>query len=205
MSALPKGTVTFLFTDVEGSTALWEHYPDEAQTALIRHDVLVEEIVAKHHGVIVRPQCEGDSRFAVFTTTPDSLEAAVELQQALFQEQWPTPTPVRVRVALHTGEADLRAGDYYGSLCRAWGPDPGRTLLREEVGLLTFIGPGGTGKTRLALQVAAELIDHFEDGVYFVNLAPIVDPHMVAEEIAEVLGVKDLVSRRVEANRCCRA
>src|SRR5215212_5487849 len=115
MSALPTGTVTFLFTDIEGSTTLWEQYPQEMHTALVRHDALVEEIITGHNGVLVRPRGEGDSRFAVFPLATDAVEAAVAVQKAFSDEPWPVPTPLKVRIALHTGDADLRAGDYYGS------------------------------------------------------------------------------------------
>src|SRR4051812_30845681 len=112
---LPTGTVTFLFTDIEGSTQLWERYPDQARAALVRHDQIIEDIVARHEGSLVRPRGEGDSRFAVFSRATDAVAAAAAMQQALYSEPWLTPTPLRVRVALHTGEAELREGDYYGS------------------------------------------------------------------------------------------
>src|SRR6476659_4525712 len=115
MPELPSGTVTFLFTDIEGSTALWEQHPDAMRQASVRHDVLIEQIVADHHGQVVRPRGEGDSRFAVFARASDAVAAAAALQQALHDEPWPTPSPLRVRMALHTGEADLRMDDYYGS------------------------------------------------------------------------------------------
>src|SRR5918997_5496707 len=112
---LPTGTVTFLFTDVEGSTRLWEQHPEPMGTALARHDALIEGIVDDHGGALVRPRGEGDSRFAVFARATDAVAAAADVQRALYHEPWPTPTPLRVRMALHTGEADLRAGDYYGA------------------------------------------------------------------------------------------
>src|SRR5689334_9222859 len=115
MTNLPSGTVTFLFTDIEGSTRLWELHPEAARAALARHDALVEEIVQGAGGAVVRPRGEGDSRFAVFSRSTDAVSAAAALQRALFSEPWPTPMPLRVRMALHTGEADLREGDYYGS------------------------------------------------------------------------------------------
>src|ERR687885_1500379 len=115
MADLPTGTVTFLFTDIEGSTALGEHHPEAMRAALTRHDALVEGIMAAHDGHVVRPRGEGDSRFAVFARATDAVVAAAALQQALHGEPWPTPTPLRVRMALHTGEADLRTGDYYGA------------------------------------------------------------------------------------------
>src|SRR5947209_7219813 len=115
MSNLPTGTVTFLFTDIEGSTQLWERYPDQARAALARHDRIIEAVVDRHGGTLVRPRGEGDSRFAVFSLATDAVAAAANMQRMLFAEPWPTPAPLRVRMALHTGEADLREGDYYGS------------------------------------------------------------------------------------------
>src|SRR5215207_4113609 len=114
MSELPTGTVTFLFTDIEGSTALWEQRRDATRLALVRHDALVEQIVGEHDGHLVRPRGEGDSRFAVFARATDAVAAAAAIQRALHAEPWPPETPLRVRLALHTGEADLREGDYYG-------------------------------------------------------------------------------------------
>src|SRR5918912_3771692 len=112
---LPTGTVTFLFTDVEGSTKLWERHPDQMRVALARHDALIELLIAEHQGVVVRPRGEGDSRFAVFPWARDAVAAAAAIQRALHEEPWPAATPIRVRMALHTGEADLRDGDYYGA------------------------------------------------------------------------------------------
>src|SRR5919107_2565563 len=114
MADLPTGTVTFLLTDVEGSTALWDQHRDAMRQALVRHDALVEQVVGEHRGDVVRPRGEGDSRFAVFARATDAVAAAAALQQALHAEPWPTPTPLRVRMAVHTGEADLREDDYYG-------------------------------------------------------------------------------------------
>ena len=276
MSALPTGTITFMFTDVEGSTRLWEQHPDAMRLAMVQHDELVEQCVASNSGVVVRPRGEGDSRFAVFERTPDALVAARDIQEEIFRATWPTPTPLRVRLALHTGEADLRAGDYYGTVVNrcarlrslAYG---GQTLVSEAafgltrdqmparagvrdlgehrlkdleraehvyqliiaglpsdfpqlrsvdmlpnnlpvqltnfVGreqemaevkrllttthLLTLTGSGGTGKTRLTLQAAADLLDSFADGVWFVDLAPLSDPDLVTQSVASILGVRE--------------
>src|SRR5918997_3947936 len=98
MPDLPTGTVTFLFTDIEGSTALWEQHPDAMRQALVRHDALVEKIVAEHHGHVVRPRGEGDSRFAVFARATDAVTATAALQRALHAEPWPTSTPLSVRI-----------------------------------------------------------------------------------------------------------
>ena len=115
MSALPEGILTFLFTDLEDSTALWDQNPEAAREALARHDTLIEGVVAEHSGVVVRPRGEGDSRFIVFTHPTNAVLAAAAAQKALFAEPWHTPKPLKVRMGLHTGEADLRMGDYYGS------------------------------------------------------------------------------------------
>ncbi|MGB8646152.1 MAG: AAA family ATPase, partial [Anaerolineae bacterium] len=280
MSNLPSGIVTFLFTDIEGSTRLWEQHPDAMRQAMTRHDVLIEETVARDAGHIVRPRGEGDSRFAVFARATDAAAAARDIQQALAAELWPTPRPLRVRMALHTGEADLRAGDYYGSdvnrcaRLRAVGSG-GQTLLSQAtfglvrdalpaevtlrdlgehrlkdlrrpehvfeldvlglpaefpplqsidafpnnlpiqltsfVGreqelkevqqllatgrLLTLTGPGGTGKTRLALQLTAEVLENHTDGVWLVELAPVTDAMLVLQTVAGVLGLPQLGGR----------
>jgi predicted ATPase/class 3 adenylate cyclase len=282
MHNLPTGTVTFLFTDIEGSTRLWDEHPEAAREALARHDALVEEIVERHGGSVVRPRGEGDSRFAVFVRATSAVAAAAALQTALHDEPWPTPTPLKVRMALHTGEADLREGDYYGSAVNrcarmrsaAHGgqvllsqvtyelvndslptgvkvqdlgehrlkdlarPErifqlvpPGlpadfpplktldvrpnnlplqrsalvgreklldtisNLLMRDNVGILTLTGPGGMGKTRLSLQVAAELLEHFADGAFFVPLEPVNDQALVASTIARTFQVSEAGGR----------
>src|SRR5439155_1089954 len=97
MAELPTGTVTFLFTDIEGSTALWEQQPEATGAALTRHDAIIEDAVAREGGVIVRPRGEGDSRFAVFARASDAVAAALAIQQALLAEPWPTSPPLRLR------------------------------------------------------------------------------------------------------------
>lgn len=274
-SPLPSGTLTFLFTDIEGSTRLWEQYPEGMRAAMARHDELIDAAVAQHQGTIVRPRGEGDSRFAVFPRATAAVAAASVIQRALSVERWKMPSLLRVRLALHTGEAELRDGDYYGpavnrcarlrnaahggqtlvslatsSLVQDSLPDgvvlrdlgehtlkdlkrpehiyqlivPGlpsdfpalkvdgnarnnlpaaltRFIGREsEMGevkglvktarLLTITGAGGAGKTRLALQVGAELVDSFRDGVWLIDLAPLTNPQLVAQLVADKLSIR---------------
>lgn len=110
----PTGMITFLFTDVERSARLWERSPEAMRAALTRHDALAAELVGAHEGLLIKSRGEGDSLFAVFEAAPKAVHAASEFQQALGAEAWPAETPLRVRMALHTGEADLRERDYYG-------------------------------------------------------------------------------------------
>jgi predicted ATPase/class 3 adenylate cyclase len=282
MVELPSGTVTFLFTDIEGSTALWEHQPEAMRAALARHDLLIRAVIGEHGGHVFKTI--GDAFCAAFTSAPDAVAAAAEAQRRLQAEPWGDIDPLRVRMALHTGMTEERDGDYFGPplnrvarllsaghggqvlLSRATyelvrdvplegtglvdrgehrlkdlirpervfqltGPDlptellPLATLdarpnnlplqstpllgrerevaaarerlLSDDVRLLTLTGPGGTGKTRLSLQVAAELIDQFADGVFFVALAPIADPLLVPATIAQALGIRDVGGRPV--------
>jgi len=115
MTELPTGTVTFLFTDIEGSTRLWDEAEELMRTAMVRHDEIVDRILGARHGVNVNPRGEGDSRFIVFPDATDAVTAAIDLQRGLQAEAWDLPRPIKVRIALHTGVADMRGGDYYGS------------------------------------------------------------------------------------------
>ena len=110
--ALPTGTVTFLFTDIEGSTRLWEQHCEAMWAALARHDAILTQVITAHRGVIVKTT--GDGAHAVFTRATDALAAALVAQRALQAEEWDATGPLRVRMALHTGVADVRDGDYYG-------------------------------------------------------------------------------------------
>src|SRR5438067_10106724 len=110
----PSGTITFLFTDIEGSTRLWEEQPAAMRQALARHHALVAAEIERRAGTVIKRQGEGDSIFAVFGRATDAVAAASALQQALLAEPWSTPDPLRVRVALHTGDADLQDEDYFG-------------------------------------------------------------------------------------------
>src|SRR5260370_33499864 len=114
-ASLPVGTVTFMLTDVVSSTRLWDQFPEQMRQALARHDALVESLVAEHARAVVRPRGEGDSRFGVFPRASDAVAAALAIEPALHAETWPLPAPLSVRLAMHTGEAGLRAGDYYRS------------------------------------------------------------------------------------------
>jgi len=112
--APPTGMITFLFTDVERSARLWERSPEAMRAALTRHDALAADLIGAHDGLLIKSRGEGDSLFAVFAAAPAAAHAACALQQALGAETWPAEAPLRVRMALHTGEADLRERDYYG-------------------------------------------------------------------------------------------
>ncbi len=132
MSELPSGTVTFLFTDLEGSTRLWEEHPDTMRPALARHDDLARSAIESHDGFVVKTT--GDGFHAAFATAHDAIDAAIDAQRALGAERWDATGPLRVRMGLHTCEADVRDGDYYGSgvnraapadECCPWRPDRG--------------------------------------------------------------------------------
>src|SRR5262245_37606637 len=115
---LPSGTVTFLFTDIEGSTGRWERQAEAMQAALARHDALLRAAILGHGGHVVKTM--GDAFHAAFSRAPDAVAAALDAQRALQAEPWGEVGPVRVRMALHTGAAEERDGDYYGpSLNRA--------------------------------------------------------------------------------------
>jgi class 3 adenylate cyclase len=113
---LPIGVVTFLMTDVAGSTRMWEERPDIAGGVLERHEALIRMIVDERGGVLVRSKGEGDSTFSVFASACGAVSAAVEIQRTLQCEPWPEGANVRVRAASYTGEAELRAGDYRGAV-----------------------------------------------------------------------------------------
>lgn len=269
----PSGTVTFLFTDVEGSTARWEAQPGAMRDALQRHDAILAGVVAAHGGYVF--STGGDGLAAAFERAGDAVSAATEGQLGLVAEPWPEPADLRVRMGLHTGEAFERGGDYFGpalnrtarimaaghggqvlcsavtaALVRGALPEgaaltdlgshrlrdlseperlfqlvhPGlredfphlRTLdalpgnlpsqvtgfigrddelakvakTLEGARVVTLCGVGGVGKTRLALQVAAETVPRYEHGAWMVELAPVSSAGSVEGVIASALGVQ---------------
>jgi serine phosphatase RsbU (regulator of sigma subunit)/class 3 adenylate cyclase len=109
----PTGTVTFLFTDIEGSTRLWEQHPEAMRGALAHHDALLRQAIERHSGYVFKTV--GDSSCAAFATAAGALAAAVAVHRALLGQVWAETGPLRVRMALHTGPAEERGGDYFGS------------------------------------------------------------------------------------------
>src|SRR5687767_4662816 len=111
MPELPRGTVTFLFTDIEGSTALWERDRSAMAAAVARHAALLRQAIESHHGVLYK--VIGDAVQAAFPTAPDAVSAALDGQSALLAEDWGQLEPLRVRMAVHAGEASPDpSGDY---------------------------------------------------------------------------------------------
>ena len=104
--------MTFLFTDLEGSTRLWERHPDAMRDAMARHDAMLRDAVTAHAGYLVKTT--GDGIHAAFATAADAVDAAIAGQLAVRDEQWDPIEPLRVRMGLHTGVAEVRDGDYYG-------------------------------------------------------------------------------------------
>jgi class 3 adenylate cyclase len=260
VNPIPSGTITLLFTDVEGSTRLWEAEPDAMTVALRQHDGMLRAAVSSANGYIFKTV--GDQFCVAFETPRQAVDAALDAQRSLLAEDWPTSRPIKVRMGLHTGETEERDADYFGPVVNrvarleaiAHGGqvllsgvtaalldgsmpaqvrliDLGQHRLRDlgrpeqvyqltapalpasfpplasldnpelpnnlpgllstfigreaelvslrktmtESRLLTLTGAGGCGKTRLALQAAAEQLDHAPDGVWFADLAPITD------------------------------
>ncbi len=277
---LPSGTVTFLFTDIEGSTRLLQQLDDSYSTLLAEQQQILREACETRHGNIVGTQ--GDLFFVAFSSAVDAVNAVVQSQQALAAHKWTNGVNVRVRMGLHTGEPQVSSLGYVGidvhraariaavayggqvllsyrtqELVRHDLPNGvtlrdlgehrlkdlrqpkhlyqlvitglpsdfpplkslglstnnlpiqltsfiGRAKERTDIGqairehrLVTLTGPGGTGKTRLALEIATEIVEHFQDGVVFVALAPIIDAGFVASSIAQSLGLTENAGRSI--------
>jgi DNA-binding SARP family transcriptional activator len=152
---LPTGVVTFLLTDVEGSATLWEAHPRVMADALARHDAIIGAVVAEHHGVMLKTRGEGDSTFSVFARASDAAAAALTMQRALGDEPWPEGCAMSVRMAIHTGEALERAGDYFG-------PTVNRAAAIRSL---------AAGGQVLCSQSAAELlVDHLGEDAGLIEL-----------------------------------
>ena len=106
MPPFPTGTITFLFTDIEGSTKLWEAHPEAMRLALTRHDALMRATIEAQNGYVFKTM--GDAFCAAFATAPEALAAAFSSQQRLKAEPWPAPVAIKVRMALHTGAVESR-------------------------------------------------------------------------------------------------
>jgi len=143
MADLPTGTVTFMFTDIEGSTRLWKEHPHAMQTALARHHAILQQVFKAHNGHIF--QIIGDAFCAAFTHAKDALAAAMEAQRSLHAEPWDETGPLRVRIGLHSGTAEVREGDYLSSL----------TLVRVQ----RVMSAGHGGQTLLS-PATADLVRH---------------------------------------------
>jgi DNA-binding SARP family transcriptional activator len=154
-AALPSGVVTFVLTDVVGSSRLWDKDPDAMAVALARHDEIIASAVGRHRGVLLKARGEGDSTFAVFQRATDAVAAAITGQRALVGETWPPDTPVSVRMALHTGEALERDGDYYG-------PTVNRVARLRAL--------AGGGQVLLSQATATVVRDGLPNGVELVDL-----------------------------------
>ncbi len=134
--ALPTGTVTFVMTDIEGSTRAWERSAVEMSAAVARHYEILDRAVSAHRGVRPVEQGEGDSVVAAFSRASDAVAAAFDAQRALATEVWPTPGEVRVRMAVHTGEAQLRdERNYFGPVVIRCAANPRGGSWRPGVGV----------------------------------------------------------------------
>src|SRR5215210_1494995 len=113
MLQLPTGTLTFLYTDIEGSTVRWEQHPGAMKAAVERHDAILQDAIETAKGIVFRRM--GDAFCACFVLAPQALEAVLTVQRALHLERWdPLIAPIKVRMALHIGPGEVRDGDYVG-------------------------------------------------------------------------------------------
>src|ERR1700704_5112229 len=114
MAGIPEGTLTFMLTDLVGSTRAWESAPAAMREAMAGHDRIVDHCLSQHQGLEVPSGRAGDSILAVFPGAGDAAACALALQRAFAAERWPAGADLEIRVALHSGEAQLRQGQYYG-------------------------------------------------------------------------------------------
>ncbi|MEA2294657.1 MAG: hypothetical protein QOE86_2296, partial [Solirubrobacteraceae bacterium] len=135
-SALPTGVMTFCMSDIEGSTRLWERRPGAMAGALVRHDELIAGVVEAHDGHFLKSMGEGDSTVSVFESATRAVSAAIDAARALAEEPWPDGVPIRARFGLHTGEAQRRGGNYFGTVvnlaARVRGEAGGCEILLSE-------------------------------------------------------------------------
>src|SRR3982750_1424688 len=152
MSNLPTGTVTFLFTDIEGSTKRWEQYPQLMQAALERHDAILRAAIEANGGYVFKTV--GDAFCAAFPTAIDALSATLSAHRALQVEEWGETGPLKVRVGLHTGAAQGRGGEYFG-------PTPNRVARLQAAGhgLQTLLSNSAYQSVRDCLPPGVELRD----------------------------------------------
>ena len=173
MAEVPSETVTFLFTDLESSTRLWEEHPEAMTIALARHDEILRDAVGAHDGRVVKTT--GDGLHAVFAAAPHALAAAVDAQQRLTAEVWTVPEPFRVRMGVHTGHAEMRAGDYFGSAVNraarvAAAAHGGQVVLTSASAMLARDGlPDGLELVDLGLHRLRDLAR--PERVYQLNIA----------------------------------
>src|SRR5215211_5499863 len=208
---LPAGILTFLLTDIEGSTRLWESEPEAMEVALQRHDRLLAEVIESHGGAVVTSRGEGDSFFAVFHSAVSAVEAAGMCQLRLGRELWPTGSALRVRMGLHTGEARLRGGDHLDhspinrcARVRAAGHG-GQVLLTKATSDLVAgrLGSGfglkDLGEFRLRDLAGPEVIYQLTHPELRVNFPPI---HTVAERTGNLpLQVSSFIGRARELDQ----
>ena len=212
---LPAGTLTFLLTDIEGSTRLWESDPEAMEVALQRHDRLLAEVIESHGGAVVTSRGEGDSFFAVFHSAVSAVEAAGMCQLRLGREVWPTGSALRVRMGLHTGEVRVRGGDHldYTPINRCArvkaAAHGGQVLLTKATGDLVAGSLGGgfglkpLGAFRLRDLAEPELIFQLIHAELPVDFPPI---HTVAERTGNLpLQVSSFIGRARELDQTAAA
>jgi class 3 adenylate cyclase len=200
MAELPSGTVTFLFTDLEGSTRLWEQFPEDMREALARHDEILRNAIEAHHGVIVKST--GDGVHAAFGAARDAVCAALDAQAALSAQEWGVTGALRVRLGLHAGESQLRGGDYYGSVvnraARIMAVAHGGQIVCSRA-VVEVAGSGfpvrSLGEHRLRDLGAAQELFQVGDGSY----PPLASLDVVATNLPTV--VTELIGRSEDVER----